>query len=105
MQNEFNEQEYRRKLIEGGLSEADATDLAARTAAARRDSGSAGGAFRPAGSLFELPATAGDNEAALPPKHIPRRRSGRKSPNGKRQRFPYFIQGALPFSHMEESNW
>jgi len=68
MQNEFNEQEYRRKLIEGGLSEADATDLAARTAAARRDSGSAGGAFRPAGSLFELPATAGDNEAALPPK-------------------------------------
>ena len=29
MQNEFNEQEYRRKLIEGGLSEADATDLAA----------------------------------------------------------------------------
>ena len=28
MQNEFNEQEYRRKLIEGGLSEADATDLA-----------------------------------------------------------------------------
>lgn len=41
MQNEFNEQEYRRKLIEGGLSEADATDLAARTAAARRDSGSA----------------------------------------------------------------
>ena len=30
MQNEFNEQEYRRKLIEGGLSEADATDLAAR---------------------------------------------------------------------------
>ena len=68
MQNEFNEQEYRRKLIEGGLSEADATDLAARTAAARRDSGSAGGAFRPAGSLFELPATAGDNKAALPPK-------------------------------------
>ena len=68
MQNEFNEQEYRRKLIEGGLSEADATDLAARTAAARRDSGSVGGAFRPAGSLFELPATAGDNEAALPPK-------------------------------------
>lgn len=68
MPNEFNEQEYRRKLIEGGLSEADATDLAARTAAARRDSGSAGGAFRPAGSLFELPATAGDNKAALPPK-------------------------------------
>ena len=68
MQNEFKEQEYRRKLIEGGLSEADATDLAARTAAARRDSGSAGGAFRPAGSLFELPATAGDNKAALPPK-------------------------------------
>ena len=67
MQNEFNEQEYRRKLIEGGLSEADATDLAACTAAARR-TGSAGGAFRPAGSLFELPATAGDNEAALPPK-------------------------------------
>lgn len=66
MQNEFNEQEYRRKLIEGGLSEADATDLAARTAAARRDSGSAGEAFRPAGSLFELPATASDNEAALP---------------------------------------
>ena len=28
MPNEFNEQEYRRKLIEGGLSEADATDLA-----------------------------------------------------------------------------
>jgi len=68
MPNEFNEQEYRRKLIEGGLSEADATDLAARTAAARRDSGSAGGAFRPAGSLFELPATAGDHKAALPPK-------------------------------------
>lgn len=68
MPNEFNEQEYRRKLIEGGLSEADAADLAARTAAARRDSGSAGGAFRPAGSLFELPATAGDNKAALPPK-------------------------------------
>lgn len=68
MPNEFNEQEYRRKLIEGGLSEADATDLAARTAAARRGSGSAGGAFRPAGSLFELPATAGDNKAALPPK-------------------------------------
>lgn len=68
MPNEFNEQEYRRKLIEGGLSEADATDLAARTAAARRDSGSAGGAFRPAGSLFELPATAGDNKAAWPPK-------------------------------------
>jgi len=68
MPSEFNEQEYRRKLIEGGLSEADATDLAARTAAARRDSGSAGGAFRPAGSLFELPATAGDNKAALPPK-------------------------------------
>ena len=66
MQNEFNEQEYRRKLIEGGLSEADATDLAARTAAARRDSGSAGGAFRPAGSLFELPATAGDNEEKKP---------------------------------------
>ena len=68
MPNEFNEQEYRRKLIEGGLSEADATNLAARTAAARRDSGGAGGAFRPAGSLFELPATAGDNKAALPPK-------------------------------------
>ena len=65
MQNEFNEQEYRRKLIEGGLSEADATDLAARTAAARRDSGSAGGAFRPAGSLFERPATAGDVRTAL----------------------------------------
>ncbi len=42
MQHEFNEQEYRRQLIEGGLSEAAATHLAARTAAARRDSGSAG---------------------------------------------------------------
>ncbi|KGK67416.1 plasmid replication initiator TrfA [Xanthomonas citri] len=56
MQNEFNEQEYRRKLIESGLSEADATDLAARTAAARRDSGSTGGTFRPAGAILELAA-------------------------------------------------
>ena len=67
MQNEFNEQEYRRKLIEGGLSEADATDLAARTAAARRDSGSAGGAFRPAGSLFELPDGPAAPEPPPPP--------------------------------------
>ncbi len=53
MQHEFNEQEYRRRLIEGGLSEADATNLAARTAAARRDSVSSSGTFRSAGSLFE----------------------------------------------------
>ncbi|MCS4511822.1 hypothetical protein [Xylophilus ampelinus] len=68
MQKEFNEQEYRRKLIERGLSAADATDLAARTTAARRDSVSAGGTFRPAGALFELPATVGDHKEAVPPK-------------------------------------
>ena len=69
MPDSFDEQGYRRKLIDGGLSEADATALARRYAAERNaQAGTAGGAFRPAGSLFELPATAGDNEAALPPK-------------------------------------
>jgi hypothetical protein len=59
MPDSFDEQGYRRKLIDGGLSEADATALARRYAAERNaQAGSAGGAFRPAGSLFELPATA-----------------------------------------------
>lgn len=62
--NDYNEQEYRRKLIELGLSEAEATALATRTAAARKDSGRAGRVFPP----LDLPATAGDNQEVLPPK-------------------------------------
>lgn len=64
MPNEFNEQEYRRKLIERGLSEADATTLAARTAAARKDSGGAGRVFPP----LDLLTTADDDQAVLLPK-------------------------------------
>lgn len=64
MPNEFNEQEYRRKLIERGLSEADATTLAARTAAARKDSGSAGRVF----PSLDLLTNADDDLAVLPQK-------------------------------------
>lgn len=64
MPNEFNEQEYRRKLIERGLSEADAAALAARTAAARKDSGSAERVF----PSLDLLTAAGDNQPVLPPK-------------------------------------
>ena len=62
MPNEFNEQEYRSKLIAGGLSEADATAIAARTSAARRDSCSA---FRPAVALVELTTPAQESRAAV----------------------------------------
>lgn len=62
MPNEFNEQEYRSKLIAGGLSEADATAIAARTSAARRDSCSA---FRPAVALVELTTPAKESRAAV----------------------------------------
>lgn len=48
MPDTFDEHEYRRKLIAGGIPPADAAEVAARTAAARRESGSAGEA-KPAG--------------------------------------------------------
>ena len=38
MPDTFDEQEYKRKLIAGGLPPNDAAELAARTAAARRES-------------------------------------------------------------------
>ncbi|WP_039816534.1 plasmid replication initiator TrfA [Xanthomonas arboricola] len=56
MLDSFDEQGYRQKLIDGGLSEADATALARRYAGERSaQAGTADGAFRPVGSLFELP--------------------------------------------------
>nr|BAE19726.2 TrfA [Sphingomonas sp. A1] len=68
MPDSFDEQGYRRKLIEGGLSEADATALARRYAAERTaQAGTAGGAFRPAGSLFELPDGPAAPEPPPPP--------------------------------------
>ena len=79
MQHEFNEQEYRRRLIEGGLSEADATNLAARTAAARRDSVSSSGTFRSAGSLFGLQEPADtDKQETLPLKRPKQARAAAK---------------------------
>jgi len=54
MPDTFDEQEYKRKLIAGGLPPADAAALAARTAAARRESGTAGQETKPAGK--EKPA-------------------------------------------------
>ena len=39
MPDQFDEQEYKRKLIEGGLNASDARLVAARTAAARQVSG------------------------------------------------------------------
>ena len=68
MPDSFDEQGYRRKLIDGGLSEADATALARRYAAERNaQAGTAGGAFRPAGSLFELPDGPAAPEPPPPP--------------------------------------
>ena len=54
MPDTFDEQEYKRKLIAGGLPPGDAAALAARTAAARRESGSTGQEAKPAGK--EKPA-------------------------------------------------
>lgn len=54
MPDTFDEQEYKRKLIAGGLPPGDAAALAARTAAARRESGTAGQETKPAGK--EKPA-------------------------------------------------
>lgn len=49
MPDQFDEQEYKRKLIEGGLNANDAASLAARTAEARRSSGNTGKTMRPVG--------------------------------------------------------
>nr|QDL89352.1 Plasmid replication initiator protein TrfA [Sym plasmid] len=63
MPDQFDEQEYTRKLIEGGLSASDAASLAARTAQARRESGNTGKTMHTAGSLFE---TLADKLASTP---------------------------------------
>nr|BCU00945.1 TrfA replication initiation protein [uncultured bacterium] len=62
MPDTFDEQEYRRKLIEGGISPRDAADLAARTAAARRESGSVPQEEKPA-SKQKATRKAGADEA------------------------------------------
>nr|AAA17040.1 L-TrfA [Plasmid R751] len=67
MQNEFNEQEYRRKLIEGGLSEARRHRPCRPYRRRSQGLGQRRRAFRPAVPSSSC-RTAGDNEAALPPK-------------------------------------
>lgn len=85
MPDTFDEQEYKRKLIAGAVG--DAAALAARTAAARRESGSTGqeakpagkekpakkagaapgrSAFKPVGELFELTPPAQPAEPPAP---------------------------------------
>ena len=56
MPETFNEENFKRKLINGGVEPATATAVAARTAAARRDSGNEKGAFFAAADLFPLPS-------------------------------------------------
>ena len=66
MPDQFDEQEYKRKLIEGGLNANDAASLAARTAEARRSSGNTGKTMRPVGSLFDTLASKPADEVAPP---------------------------------------
>jgi len=63
MPDQFDEQEYTRKLIESGLSASDAASLAARTAQARQESANTGKPMHTAGSLFK---TLADKLASTP---------------------------------------
>lgn len=79
MPDTFDEQGYRRKLIEGGLNEADAAALARRYAEqARQGASQDGGTFQAAGKMLELPSPRPEPEG--PPAPTPaQRRAAREA--------------------------